>query len=724
MSRFVFSAALTAALLSTTAQVSTQALAEDLPLDSFPLAMTHPSAAHKKKPAAHVPGEGELVPLQMPHEASARSHHRRSPRPGATETDFSSLAAVDRAVAAPAALAAAAAAAQAVPAGERIIRPAGAPAAASSTAPLRATATDRSGSVATTAAPPAPLSVSPTSSSDASSQVAAVSPSELAASTSANVHPLRAGLTAAAAAQTVAASAAAPAAPPASMPSYQTAGLQTGATTAPNGATAGNASISPDLVDALPYGVSLSRPQSGAAQGGGHLPSGMTAAQDQANPPPGRNVITPVRNTLTLEAGLGRVIELASNTASVFAADPKVAEVRPASANSLFVFGVAAGRTTIAALDANGRPVAQYDVVVVPSAYSAGATRGTLAHVLPGHNFHVDQFSNGLQVDGQVNSPADAERVMSVARGFLPTGETASNRLNVNTNMQVNLKVRIAEMSRSVTRDLGLNWSAVGDIGSMAVFTAGSGTLIQGLTQTPGFAQGITKKGGVDAVLEALAQDQLVHSLAEPNLTAMSGETASFLVGGEFPIPVAQQNNTTTIEFKQYGVSLAFVPTVISDGHISLKVRPEVSQLSTQGAITITSTNATLQIPALSVRRAETTVELGSGQSFAIAGLLQDASTISDSAVPFLGEVPILGALFRSDAFLRNETELVIIVTPYIVRPTSNPGALTASTDGNPVPNDYERLVLTHQVGGRPPPARAAGVTAASAPAAGGFVVQ
>jgi pilus assembly protein CpaC len=164
---------------------------------------------------------------------------------------------------------------------------------------------------------------------------------------------------------------------------------------------------------------------------------------------------------------------------------------------------------------------------------------------------------------------------------------------------------------------------------------------------------------------------------------------------------------------------LAFVPTVISDGHISLKVRPEVSQLTTTGAVTLSSGNSSFQVPALSVRRAETTVELGSGQSFAIAGLLQDASTISDTAVPFLGEIPILGALFRSDLYQRSETELVIIVTPYIVRPTSNPTSVALPTDGNPLPDDYERLLLLRSVGRTQPKAQTI-----AAPSSAGFVVQ
>jgi pilus assembly protein CpaC len=177
----------------------------------------------------------------------------------------------------------------------------------------------------------------------------------------------------------------------------------------------------------------------------------------------------------------------------------------------------------------------------------------------------------------------------------------------------------------------------------------------------------------------------------------MSGETASFLVGGEFPIPVAYQNNQITIEFKQYGVSLAFVPTVISSGRINMKVRPEVSALTTQGAVQLGVGNSTIQVPALTVRRAETTVELASGQSFAIAGLLQDNTTMTGNALPGIGELPILGALFRSDSFQRNETELVIVVTPYLVSGVPNPGQLKLPTDGWKPPSDLERLLLLRQ---------------------------
>ena len=204
--------------------------------------------------------------------------------------------------------------------------------------------------------------------------------------------------------------------------------------------------------------------------------------------------------------------------------------------------------------------------------------------------------------------------------------------------------------------------------------------------------------------------------LAQPNLTAMSGETASFLVGGEFPIPVAQggTNSAISVEFKQYGIGLSFVPTVFSEDRIRLHVRPEVSQLSTVGAVTING----ITIPSLTVRRADTTIELGSGQSFAIAGLLSDQTNQTGNAIPELGEVPILGALFHSDAFQRQETELVIIVTPYIIRPVSDPAALRLPTDGFRTPNDIERLLLMRQLGRGTPD------VAPRVPGQAGFVVQ
>jgi pilus assembly protein CpaC len=221
-------------------------------------------------------------------------------------------------------------------------------------------------------------------------------------------------------------------------------------------------------------------------------------------------------------------------------------------------------------------------------------------------------------------------------------------------------------------------------------------------------------------LIDALAQDNLAHILAEPNLTVMSGQPASFLVGGEFPIPVAQQQGSITVEFKKFGVSLAFVPTVFSDGRINIHVSPEVSQISDQGAVQLTAGNSSIKIPAITVRRAETTVELGSGQSFAIAGLLQDTSNQGVSGLPFLKEIPILGALFRSSSYQRNETELVILVTPVIVRPIDDEAAMHLPTDGFTPASDLERIVESRQIARsrRPVPGRV------RIPGDAGFIVQ
>jgi pilus assembly protein CpaC len=276
------------------------------------------------------------------------------------------------------------------------------------------------------------------------------------------------------------------------------------------------------------------------------------------------------------------------------------------------------------------------------------------------------------------------------------------SRLAVQASAQVNLRVRIAEMSRNVIRQLGINWSNLASLGKYAAIGVVTANPIAAAATATSAAVGYNFPTAghvldINAVIDAMAQDQVVHLLAEPNLTAMSGETASFLVGGEFPIPVAQQNNQVSIEFKQYGVSLAFVPTVSSGGRINMKVRPEVSALTTLGAVRLGAGNSTIQVPALTVRRAETTVELASGQSFAIAGLLQDNTTMAGNAVPGIGELPILGALFRSDSFQRNETELVIVVTPYLVNGVNSPAKLKLPTDGWKPPSDLERLLLLRQ---------------------------
>jgi pilus assembly protein CpaC len=406
------------------------------------------------------------------------------------------------------------------------------------------------------------------------------------------------------------------------------------------------------------------------------------------------------RSSLVLESGTGRVLTLRAPAANVFVADPKVAEVRPASAASLFVFGVSAGRTTVAALDNDGHAIAQYDVTVQPSAFGATQTQSMIARLVPGSHVQVQAQTKGMVLSGVVGSASEAAQAVAIAKGFAGD-QIVENQISVASPIQVTLRVRIAQMQRSVLRALGINWASLGTIGKFSanfvtantLATAGATASRLGLH----FIDGTTNTA--NALIDALAQDNLARVLAEPNLTVMSGQPASFLVGGQFPVPVNQQNNAISIEYKSFGVTLSFVPTVFSDGRINLHVAPEVSELSNQNSVQINSGSATLVVPSLTVRRAETTVELGSGQTFAIAGLLQDTITQNTSGLPFLSDIPVLGPLFRADSFNRQETELVILVTPYVVRPVNDASELHLPTDDTKPPGEIDRLLFMRQVG-------------------------
>jgi pilus assembly protein CpaC len=316
--------------------------------------------------------------------------------------------------------------------------------------------------------------------------------------------------------------------------------------------------------------------------------------------------------------------------------------------------------------------------------------------LLPDQAINVRSVSGNIVLSGMVSNPKAAQKAQTLATSIAGEikGTKIVNELTVAMPNQVNLSVRIDEVDRNVLKDLGINWQKFGS--TLSILTHNPTTIGTELPNSIIF--GRVNSGALAAEIDALAQEGFITQLAQPNLTAMNGQTASFLVGGQFPVPVAGSSGTSgfptiTVEFKSYGVQLAFTPTIIDDTHLNLKIKPEISQLTTVGEVSVPLTaESSVTIPALLVRSAETTVELGSGESFALAGLIQHNVTQLLSKVPALGDIPILGTLFRSVRFQNDETELVIIVTPYLVNPTRT--ALGAPTDGYVVPHDMQRVFL------------------------------
>ncbi len=453
--------------------------------------------------------------------------------------------------------------------------------------------------------------------------------------------------------------------------------------------------------------------------------AGAVRAQDASGAAAPAATPKPVVSGLGISMGSGRIVTLPQAASNIFAADPNVVEVRPASPTSLFVFGKGLGATTIIATDANGNTIAQYSVTVGPSAFAASRLSGASQTSAPGSSVSVESEPGGMVVRGTVQTPAQAETVINQAKIISPTGSVINN-LEVQEPIQVELKVRIAYMSRSVTRQLGIDWGSALSTGfniGKFNFTGSTGTGSPSISGTSPGAVGVTFPGGTfEGIIDALASDNLAHIVAEPTLTTLSGTEANFIVGGQFPVPVSQtgtgDSSTITVEFKNYGVQLDFTPTVFSDGRIALKVAPQLSQLSNANSVTESSagSSASIVIPALTVQAASSTVILGSGQGMAIAGLLEDSTNQTDNAVPGLGEVPLLGALFRGDSFQRQQQELVITVTPYLVNPVSNAGVLAQPDDGWTPPNDLQRILLLRDSG-----TQAASTTI---PGDAGFMVQ
>ncbi len=451
----------------------------------------------------------------------------------------------------------------------------------------------------------------------------------------------------------------------------------------------------------------------------------------------------PASRTLALGKGKSALVELPVDARDVTVTSPTVADVLLRTPRRISILGLANGETDAVFFDGMGHEILSLDIRVDQDVSAAAQT---IARVLPTSKVKVEAVNNSLVLTGQVMSAADSDKAMQIAQQFVDKPEHVLNMLTIAGKQQVMLKVRVVEVQRSAIKQLGFNLQAVfGQMGgnqwtnAFAPTWGVNGALLGGLasgfqkdtTQQPelqlpcsgsGWQTGQTcpfvvhgpqdaqnfnaatlqntagsdKLNKANATVQAFERAGLVRTLAEPNLTAVSGEAANFLVGGEFPVPTGQDSQgRVSIEFKPYGVGLGFTPVVMSDGRISLKLSTEVSQLTSQGSFTLSSGagSPSLVIPALQVRRAQTTVEMPSGGALMIAGLLQDQTQQTINSLPGLMNLPVLGALYRSRDFQNGETELVIIVTPYLVDATS-PDKLQTPADGLQIADDAQTILL------------------------------
>lgn len=391
-----------------------------------------------------------------------------------------------------------------------------------------------------------------------------------------------------------------------------------------------------------------------------------------------------------------QVVEIGRPYATALIAEAEIADVVPLSDRSIYVVGKKVGSTRLTVVDQSQSIVRIIEVDVTPD---VDDLRAKIRENLPNAGIRVDSINGGIMLSGAVRDAPTIERAVAIAKRYAP--EAVTNALTVASPQQVMLEVRFVEAARSASRELGIGTRGRGpsaawdtgrqvfdrsnsDIQDIALSTA---DLLSGSAPFGTMLARILEGGtNVDVMIRALETRQLARRLAEPNLVTTSGDTASFLAGGEFPFPVSAADNRITIEFKQFGVALAFTPTVLADGLINLRIAPEVSDIDDTNSVTVNN----VRIPGLAVRRANTTVELKDGQSLAIAGLLQHQHAKNQEQLPWIGQVPVLGALFRSAEYQKNESDLVIIVTPRLVKPKRPGETLRTPIDAPVASNDVD----------------------------------
>ncbi|HEY0301153.1 MAG TPA: type II and III secretion system protein family protein [Rhizomicrobium sp.] len=445
--------------------------------------------------------------------------------------------------------------------------------------------------------------------------------------------------------------------------------------------------------------------------------AGSANAAPDRNPEGNARVITistkggTVTQRLTLSLNKAAIVVLDADARDVLVSSPDIVDAVVRTPRRIFLLALKTGQTNAFFFDGAGHQLASIDIRVEKDVVDLSAM---LRSAMPGSNIKVSAINDNVVLQGTVVSAQESARAQDIAGRFAGDPAKVVNMLKVPGSEQVTIRVRIAEMRRNVAKQFGIDLASAAVVAGVPIAASSAqqfGLVGRALNDLSGATAGQVCATGANPLtagptcalgpnnlqgtLKALESVGLVHMLAEPNLTAVSGETAKFLAGGEFPVPVSRdRDGNVTIEFKQFGVGLSFTPVVLSAGRISLQVSTEVSELTNTGSFTLQgANNSGLTIPALSVRRTQTTVELPSGGSFAIAGLMQHNSKQVLEALPGIKDMPILGALFRSRDYQNDETELVVIISAYLVTPTAAAN-LAAPTDGYVAPTDAETILL------------------------------
>jgi pilus assembly protein CpaC len=388
-------------------------------------------------------------------------------------------------------------------------------------------------------------------------------------------------------------------------------------------------------------------------------------------------------NARFLALGIGKsiVIDLPRDIKDVLVADPKIANAVVRSAQRAYIIGAAVGQTNIVFFDSAGQQIAAYDIAVKRD---LNGVRAALKQSLPNAEIQIEGIGDGVVLSGSAASPIEAQQAGELAARLVGGNDRVVNSIVVRGRDQVMLKVTVAEVARSIIKQMGIDLTATMNYGTTAVtFDSSNPFTALGHSLTGNAAAGAfgsAMRAGVpvpsvQATIRAMESAGVIRTLAEPNLTAISGESATFIAGGEFPVPAGYSCDPTThlcqtqISFKKFGISLNFTPVVMTEGRISLRVMTEVSELSNENSFTLVqAAGNALTIPSIRTRRAETTLEIPSGGAMAMAGLIQEQTKLAINGLPGLAQVPVLGALFRSRDFVNNQTELMVLVTPYIVR--------------------------------------------------------